>query len=135
MKAALFSDSIIFVYLTTIVKATQQMSKQPGFTSTPQVHKSLLSATKSTNKHKKTSYVPSVVGFGKVVTVVCIDFKKKKKILTAFFQFRTTTYFYYVGISFRGQGSLHSLIEGSPFLKIKRRMYFIRHLKQQTSPA
>ena len=32
------------------------------------------------DKHKnKTSYVPLVVGFGKVVTVVCIDFAEIKK--------------------------------------------------------
>ena len=101
MKAVLFSVSILFVYLTTIVKATQQISKQPGFTSTPQVHKSLLSATKTTNKHKKTSYVPSFVGFGKVVTVVCIDFPEILKILTAF-SIQNYHTFYCVGVLLRG---------------------------------
>ena len=104
MKGVLFFVGMLFVLFPTIVKATQQISRQPGFNSLPQALESLLSVTYSTsimNTKKENFYLPLVVGFCKVVTVVCIDLPEIRKITRFIFLFKTTSRSFCVGILFR----------------------------------
>ena len=128
MKGVFFFVRMLFVLFPTIVKATQQISRQPGFNSLPQALESLLSATYSTlimNTKKENFYLPLVVGFCKVVTVVCVDLPEIRKI-TRFFFYSKLPHVLFVLVFYSGiKACFISLIEGLLFHKKRRRMFFL----------